>query len=402
MGSDGLVRKDGKPTNPPSSANDQTPTTHGQGSLFPKQKQVMKGDDDDGPPPATGVDGNGDVDDNVDADDKHVVRINNALHGRTAGGAGVDGNSSSPSGAESKNTYAPMTFSGQPSRPNMTTSYDNALFEENKKQGPGKDARSKSQDASRPTLALLNKQPRSSEQLLELSGGFSGMPAQGNMPIASRRTSQTFKAYARENFQDHKKGFLRKEIPKEELMAFSKVPIKTPLLRHLEGTRSKDNAVKAYRHLMSFMGDLTTNKSPIFHIREILKIGIADVDVRDEIFCQICKQTTDHPDRLKAATGWQAMALCAGIFSPSIGFQRVLEAHLEKATEEHPQYQDQTQDDYIHIMSIAACALRRLKKVIQSGTRKVAPDKEEIDAVERMESIPVEVYLPDESLQVSM
>ncbi|KAL3677400.1 hypothetical protein R1sor_027348 [Riccia sorocarpa] len=181
-------------------------------------------------------------------------------------------------------------------------------------------------------------------------------------------------------------------------------PLREPLLRSVP-YRLRSKGLAVFAHLMAYMGDVPTSQSSTWHIHQILSCGIRYTGLRDEIYCQIIKQTTANPSRLSNVKGWQAMAICCGVFLPSDSFYLYLAAHLEQVASGNIARQGTADQlgQFAHGMvnpaEAAAYALERLRKLKRIGPRRLLPLSKEIEVVENMDTIPAEVALPDGSWQ---
>jgi len=143
---------------------------------------------------------------------------------------------------------------------------------------------------------------------------------------------------------------------------------------------------------MMYMGDypitdpyLTYDKIAIKLVKKALKTPL----LRDEIYCQLVKQTTKNPNSTSNARGWELLVLCSTIFRVHSDYESVLLKHLST---------------YNFVLdfdanSFITKSLRRLKV---NGERKEPPTAEELKKTLEGSPIVFHVSLQSGAVKVSL
>eukprot|EP01117_Protostelium_nocturnum_P014956 TRINITY_DN574_c0_g2_i1.p1 TRINITY_DN574_c0_g2~~TRINITY_DN574_c0_g2_i1.p1 ORF type:complete len:2184 (+),score=918.74 TRINITY_DN574_c0_g2_i1:142-6693(+) len=190
-----------------------------------------------------------------------------------------------------------------------------------------------------------------------------------------------FKTFALKNFREPKK----KSKKPSELYTWTKKSVEGgSVLKNLTGEDLK-NAEQIFGKVQGYMGDnkKTAGDGPTL-VKFIISKGITNKSLRDEIFCQICKQTNDNPDRESKKKGWELLAYCTSFFPCSDEFAPYLASYILAELQLREGERD-----------IAGYCIRALRRTIQNGSKKVPPCTAEMEAIDKRAPAPVRVRFMD-------
>lgn len=79
----------------------------------------------------------------------------------------------------------------------------------------------------------------------------------------------------------------------------------------------------SFQELTKVMRDEMTDDASMQIMQTIVKMGIERIALRDEIFCQLIKQTNGNPEADSLVIAWIIFCLCTAAFSPSKNLHKV-------------------------------------------------------------------------------
>lgn len=190
-------------------------------------------------------------------------------------------------------------------------------------------------------------------------------------------------------FAKHRKGFFARFFrtgqhhDEKKLLSFKKSMIKKALLKQ---NRDLDaEAVQNFKNVMSYMGDRSSSKGPIDHAKKMLaNLMIAPAGLRDEVYMQLCKQTTENPKVDSTVKGWELMVYCLSTFPPSKHLKTFLQAFIDK---------NMADDTRPQVQALAKYCNERMPVIVKMGQRKHVPSKVELECLKKMQPVPIKINL---------
>ncbi|XP_072007137.1 rho GTPase-activating protein 39 isoform X1 [Engystomops pustulosus] len=175
--------------------------------------------------------------------------------------------------------------------------------------------------------------------------------------------------WASKHFNKHTQGLFRRKVSIANMLAWSSESIKKPMIMTNDRNVKKE-ACEIFRLIQMYMGDRKSKADQLSVALEIATKGWSMQGLRDELYIQLCRQTTENFRYESLARGWELMTICLAFFPPTPKFHSYLEGYIYR-------HMDPVNDTKVnrHIKEL----LERAKK--SKMRKKPKPSIEEHDGV---------------------
>lgn len=172
-------------------------------------------------------------------------------------------------------------------------------------------------------------------------------------------------------------------MPLSELIVYAKSGAIATSLIHLHNPENVNLACNIFKDVCKDLkGDLKPVKS-VQLIQSTVAHCLSRPELRDEIFCQLIKQTTNNPKADSAVKAWEILCCLCVSFPPSKILYNYLKVHLSV-----------NQRDSAYGKYATWCS-EVIKKVKSAGPRRLAPSITEVEKIKTLQPIICRFYFLD-------
>lgn len=189
--------------------------------------------------------------------------------------------------------------------------------------------------------------------------------------------------FAQENL-NFSKGIFRKKSSVRDMLSWTGEAIDKPMLSLAKDKAGKKMATEQFKLVQIYMGDRKARFGMSLNsvAMDIINQCVANAWLRDELYLQLCRQTTENPKRESLIRGWELLAICLVFVPPSPTFQPALlgymNRHRDASFEKH--FPDIAKwPIHVQVSHYATVACRRLDRIGSSGKKQTKkPTNDEI------------------------
>ncbi|CAO1428475.1 unnamed protein product [Diamesa hyperborea] len=191
--------------------------------------------------------------------------------------------------------------------------------------------------------------------------------------------------FAQENLNLHAKGIFRKKSSVRDMLSWTQDAITRPMLSLARDKAGKKMATEQFKLVQIYMGDRKARAGMSLNsvAMDIILAAVLQPALRDELYVQLCRQTTENPKRESLIRGWELMAVCLSFIPPSPTFQPALLGYMNRHRD--PSFAKSFPEIgkwpiHVQISHYATIACRRLERIGSSGKKQAKkPTDEEIN-----------------------
>ncbi|XP_070180656.1 myosin-I heavy chain-like [Littorina saxatilis] len=119
-------------------------------------------------------------------------------------------------------------------------------------------------------------------------------------------------------------------ISREEMLRYNKTGLIPTSHIHLYDTENIHIACNIFKELTKYIHDELKDDAALAALQYVVRSGIERIELRDEILCQLIRQTNDNPEPHALRQAWIILCLCTAAFSPSKNLFRYLLTYVKK------------------------------------------------------------------------
>ncbi|XP_055956825.1 myosin-I heavy chain isoform X1 [Patella vulgata] len=119
-------------------------------------------------------------------------------------------------------------------------------------------------------------------------------------------------------------------LAKEEMLRYCKSGLIPTSHIHLHDAENIHQACNIFKELTKYIRDESKEETSIATIQHIMKTGLERIELRDEILCQLIRQTNDNPEPESLRQAWVMMCLFTASFSPSKNLHKYMLSYVKK------------------------------------------------------------------------